>query len=95
MGEDIPGMKINPIYVDVMLQVITFADINLGDEYLDATVALAMKWVDPRLKWNPHYFGEKKNIRVDPDLIWIPDLEVVNRIHDFSSKTSCLASHFN
>ena len=58
--------------------------VSLGEEYMDATVAMSMKWSDPRLRWDPVDFGETRQIRVDPGLIWIPDLEIVNRIHDFS-----------
>jgi len=33
-----------------------------------------MKWVDPRLKWNPDDWNNVTEFRINPDLIWIPDI---------------------
>ena len=42
-----------------------------------------MIWKDERLIWTKEEFGGIHNIRANPYEIWIPDLEVMNRIHDF------------
>ena len=51
---------------------------------MDATIALSMRWTDARLSWNSDDFGGYKKIRARKEQVWIPDLNIVNRIHDFS-----------
>ena len=43
-----------------------------------------MKWTDKRLRWRPDEHGEIRKIRAEKKQMWIPDVEVVNRIHDFA-----------
>ena len=59
-------------------------DFELCKEYLDATIYLDMIWKDRRLEWNREEFGGIHRIRVAHEQVWIPDLEVMNRIHDFA-----------
>lgn len=35
-------------------------------------------WYDPRLTWNRSDYAMTKQIHVDPDKIWVPDLKVYN-----------------
>lgn len=37
-----------------------------------------MRWTDPRLAWNPETYDGVSSIRLPPDAIWKPDLEVYN-----------------
>ena len=39
---------------------------------------------DKRLRWKPDEHGQIRKIRADRSQVWIPDVEIVNRIHDFS-----------
>ena len=43
-----------------------------------------MSWTDKRLRWKLHDYGYTKSIRADQNQVWIPDVEVLNRLHDFS-----------
>lgn len=35
-------------------------------------------WYDHRLSWNRSHYAMTKQIHVDPDQIWVPDLKVYN-----------------
>ena len=82
--EDLPGKTSKPVSVDTVVQIQSINEINLNGEYMDATIALSMRWTDDRLSWNADYFGGVKKIRALKEQLWIPDLNIVNRIHDFS-----------
>ena len=45
---------------------------------------LTMSWTDKRLRWKPHDYGYIRKIRAEKSQVWIPDVKVVNRLHDFS-----------
>jgi len=45
---------------------------------LTATAWLRLVWNDYRLQWNESDFGGVNVIRVDPNLLWLPDIEVYN-----------------
>ena len=62
-------------------------DIDISGQFMDATIDLIMTWNDPRLKWDPADFGGVTSIRALQDEVWIPELNVVNRINDFSQVT--------
>ena len=43
-----------------------------------------MSWTDKRLRWKLRDYGYIRKIRAEKSQVWIPDVEVVNRLHDFS-----------
>ena len=43
-----------------------------------------MSWTDKRLRWKLADNGYIRKIRAEKSQVWIPDVEVVNRLHDFS-----------
>ena len=82
--EDLPGYSYQPVLVDTIVQIQSINDVNLNGEYMDATIAISMKWKDSRLQQDSSEFGNVTKIRVRKEEVWIPDLTIVNRIHDFS-----------
>ena len=58
--------------------------VSLSGEYMDATLFMGTIWSDPRLAWKGDKFRNTHEIQVNPAKIWHPDLEFVNRIHDYS-----------
>ena len=38
------------------------------------------KWTNLLLKWNQKDYGGIKRVRVDPKLVWIPDIVLYNRL---------------
>ena len=70
---------------DLFVQVQTINDVSLSGEYIDATITTTMSWIDLRLRWNLNDFGNINQIECLPSHIWTPDIDVINRVHDFSA----------
>ena len=76
--------RFDPIEVDTVLQLQAINEVSLSGEYIDANIVVVMSWTDKRLRWRPRDHGYIRKIRADRNQVWIPDVEVVNRLHDFS-----------
>ena len=66
-----------------MIQYLLHISVNLNKEYFDASIYLDMIWKDRRLKWDRDKYNGIHSIRVSTAEVWVPDLEVMNRVHDF------------
>ena len=82
--EEIIGQTAGPVQVDTVVQIQSINEVSLNGEFMDATIALSMRWNDARLRWNASDYSNTRKIRALKSQVWIPDLNVVNRIHDFS-----------
>ena len=52
---------------------------------MDIVIALSLEWIDPRLKWNFDQFDIPiRDIRVNSKDIWTPNIDLANRIYNFS-----------
>jgi len=66
---------------------------SLSEEgILSATAWLRLIWNDHRLEWDEADFGDADVIRIDPNKIWLPDIEVYNMA---DPATMSLSSQFN
>ena len=55
---------------------------------MDLVLALTLEWKDPRLFWNAYKSGVPiKSIQVDSEKIWTPNIDLANRVHDYSPVT--------
>ena len=63
--------------------------VNLAGEYMDLVLALTLEWTDARLKWNEREWSNTpvRSIQVDSDYIWTPNIDLANRMHDYSPMT--------
>ena len=83
-AEEMSGFKFVPIPVETVLQLQTVHEINLNAQYMDASIVITMNWNDNNLKWE---IGSKFNVnsvRADRHQVWVPDIEILNRIRDFA-----------
>ena len=78
------GYKFTPIPVDTMVQIQSIHEINLSEQYMDASIVITMNWNDNRLQWTTNSVVNVNSIRADQNQVWIPAVEVLNRIRDFS-----------
>ena len=53
---------------------------------MDAAIITSVYWYDRRLTWNPTDFNDIKTIRVQENEIWVPDLNVVNRLWEITKE---------
>jgi len=135
--EERSGYIYDPVEVDVYLQIKSINEINLNEEYMDASIVITMEWIDKQLSWqtgeisatpspstttptttstttstiSPQQTSTTENdttqnstetsqsskeeavrqerininsIRADKDQVWIPEIEILNRVNDFS-----------
>ena len=56
---------------------------------MDLVLALTLEWKDPRLVWNKYRWSEVpiRSIQVDSEKIWTPNIDLANRVHDYSPVT--------
>ena len=59
---------------------------------MDVVLALTLVWQDGRLTWNPYQWNDGaytpiKTLKVDSEDIWTPNIDLANRIHDYSPMT--------
>ena len=78
------GYKFIPIPVDTMVQIQSIHEINLSEQYMDASIVITMIWNDNNLQWTTNSVVNVNSIRADQNQVWIPAVEVLNRIRDFS-----------
>ena len=58
---------------------------------MDIVIALSLEWIDPRLKWEiRRYDTPIKEIRVDSNDLWTPNVDLSNRIYNFSPEKEIL-----
>ncbi|KAK2160913.1 hypothetical protein LSH36_125g07023 [Paralvinella palmiformis] len=53
--------------------------LDMKTETLTTTGWTNMKWIDPRLRWNPEEYSGIEEIIVSPVMVWLPDVVVINR----------------
>ena len=67
------------------MQLIKHGLVNLAGEYMDIVIALSLEWIDPRLEWDFDQFDVPiRDIRVNSKDIWTPNIDLANRIYNFS-----------
>ena len=55
---------------------------------MDVVLALSLEWFDPRLTWNltveDTNINPVRKIRIDSSEIWTPNIDLANRIYNYS-----------
>ncbi|VDL73691.1 unnamed protein product [Nippostrongylus brasiliensis] len=77
-----------PIIVKIALQLVLLINVDEKDQVMHTNVWLTLaflashfcikKWHDFQMRWNPVKYGEIKQIRVQPDKVWLPDIVLFN-----------------
>jgi len=71
------------IYLDLQQLI----DLDEKNQILTTNIWLTLTWEDPQLTWNPLEYNNLRDIRVDPSMIWTPDLLLYNSANEnFDSK---------
>lgn len=90
-----PDQKLN---VSVFLQYETLEHIEVGEGTATLFVSIQLKWNDPRLKWDVDDYDMCSNSvnvwtghDVETTSIWIPDLDVMNKIEGLQTMDSAKA----
>ncbi|XP_063718179.1 neuronal acetylcholine receptor subunit alpha-9-like [Symsagittifera roscoffensis] len=73
--------KTTVILVKVRLSINQIMDLNVVRQSLTAIYSQEMNWYDEFLTWTPAEYGGVRRIRVPKDNIWLPDINVFQRIN--------------
>ena len=64
------GYKFTPIQVDTRFQLQTVHEINLNEQYMDASVVITMYWGDSNLQWETSSIFNINSIRAIKSQVW-------------------------
>ena len=53
---------------------------------MDASIVVDLEWVDKHLSWEGNNDYYTNSIRADRSQVWVPEVEVLNRVKDLSTK---------
>lgn len=89
IGTDEPryGYKFEPVTVDISVQFQAINEINLNEEYFDATIVLHMTWHDSKLAWTS--IEEKAKVK---NLEWVENHGERNQSNHRNDKMPVLGS---
>ncbi|XP_075260704.1 neuronal acetylcholine receptor subunit alpha-9-I-like isoform X2 [Convolutriloba macropyga] len=73
--------KSDTLTVKVRLSLNHILDLDIVQQSLTAIYSAELKWVDEYLRWNPGDFEGVKSIRMAKSRIWLPDINVFERIN--------------
>ncbi|XP_063720281.1 neuronal acetylcholine receptor subunit alpha-9-like [Symsagittifera roscoffensis] len=73
--------KSQVVTVNVRLSLNQIMDLNIIQQALTAIYSCELSWTDEFLRWNPAEFGNVTRIRADKSKIWLPDINVFQRIN--------------
>jgi len=69
-----------PINVKLGVTLQQIQEVDPKKETLTALVWLNLEWKDEFLRWNTSQAGDIDKLRMDTEDIWVPDIEVYNRV---------------
>ncbi|XP_028411625.1 acetylcholine receptor subunit alpha-type acr-16-like [Dendronephthya gigantea] len=76
-----PVLNLNEnVTVSVGISLSRIQEMNDKSQVLTLSLWVRQVWYDPRLTWNRSDYAMTKQIHVDPDKIWVPDLKVYNEV---------------
>merc|ERR1719295_1417324 len=89
----LPIQKLNTS-VEIAVGVALIHIDSLEEGVLTASAWLRMVWNDYRLQWDQKKFGNVSVLRVYPNDLWLPDIELYNtkEYRQFSLAAQCLAT---
>ncbi|XP_063719929.1 neuronal acetylcholine receptor subunit alpha-7-like isoform X2 [Symsagittifera roscoffensis] len=73
--------KSQVVVVYVRMSLNQIMDLNIIQQALTAIYSVELSWSDEFLRWNPAEFGNVSSIRADKSKIWLPDINVSQRIN--------------
>ena len=81
-------VKVNSESVNVTMNIKIFQliAVNERQQSIEMSIWVRQSWNDPGLSWNETDFGDIKELHVNPENIWLPDIVLYNNLHDDNSQ---------
>ncbi|CAJ0923276.1 unnamed protein product, partial [Mesorhabditis belari] len=67
-----------PLEVFFELEYLKVFALDAQTQLVSLCVQLRMSWLDPRLSWDSHQFGDMQSLYVNADVAWVPDSQFAN-----------------
>ncbi|XP_054756240.1 neuronal acetylcholine receptor subunit alpha-7-like isoform X3 [Lytechinus pictus] len=67
-----------PVSVHMGIALQQIIDVDEKNQQMISNLWMTVRWVDPSLAWNKSEYGGLDKIRVNPDMVWRPDILVYN-----------------
>lgn len=77
---EIPPTHEGPINLMLSLAMTSFEFIDEANFLASANAWIFYSWNDPRLRWDPKDYNGTKNIIINKDNVWLPDIELYNGV---------------
>ncbi|ELT90892.1 hypothetical protein CAPTEDRAFT_26012, partial [Capitella teleta] len=93
-GYDARGTDVRPLLNSSELLTVEFGmrlitmNLNEATQTMTVSVYLRMKWIDQYLMWDPAEYDGLKYISMDPENVWFPRIENVNKEEEKAFKTT-------
>jgi len=96
-----PRTSSYPVVVDTLIEIYAIENIDIKTSAAEMFVTIHLSWNDPRLAWNRTadncVTSTVVRASLDPERtsIWVPDLDLTNRIHGLDSVPDTVATLFS
>ncbi|KAK6051578.1 Neurotransmitter-gated ion-channel ligand binding domain protein [Cooperia oncophora] len=91
--QPVKNISDTPIIVKIALQLVLLINVDEKDQVMHTNVWLTLKWHDFQMRWNPVKYGEIRQIRVQPDKVWLPDIVLFNKYVVVEQHRTCTQHH--
>ncbi|XP_048583122.1 neuronal acetylcholine receptor subunit alpha-10 isoform X2 [Nematostella vectensis] len=69
-----------PVDVEFKFTLINIKDVNAKEQFITVYGWVRQRWTDPFLCWNESKFDDTRELVVDPQQIWVPDILLYNNV---------------
>lgn len=74
----IPEQNKSSYAVTFGLELVQLVNVDDKNQIITTNVWIRQKWTNLLLTWEPKHYGGIKRVRIDPRLLWIPDVVLYN-----------------
>ncbi|XP_067045357.1 neuronal acetylcholine receptor subunit alpha-2-like isoform X2 [Acropora muricata] len=74
----IPEQNRSSYVVTFGLELVQLINVDDKNQIITTNVWIRQKWTNLLLTWEPKHYGGIKRVRIDPKLLWIPDVVLYN-----------------
>ncbi|XP_015774560.1 PREDICTED: neuronal acetylcholine receptor subunit beta-3-like [Acropora digitifera] len=76
----IPEQNRSSYVVTFGLELVQLVNVDDKNQIITTNVWIRQKWTNLLLTWEPKHYGGIKRVRIDPKLLWIPDVVLYNSV---------------
>ena len=70
------------INVSVCPEIVQIIDVDERHQSMKLKIWVRMQWANELLKWDPEEWSGIDTLKVKPDLVWTPDIVILNQVQN-------------